>query len=326
MLGIKRLLKRMDIIKATDILIIFIIIQVISIVASLIVPNQFRYLSPGNIQILLRAIPTLGIIVIGVNLLMICGEFDLSVGSTFAISSLLMAKAFNAGVPIVFSILIALAVGIFIGFLNGVLTTKSGVPSFIITLGAMWFWRGMILLISQSANETFLPPPMVAKIFTGSIGNIQVQFIWFVVLSVGAWFLLERHKFGNSIFAVGGNKKAADALGVNSNKTKIIAFSLLGALSAFAGVISTTRVNAVSPVQGDGLELQAIAACVIGGTLLTGGGGSVLGAFLGAAIFFTIQDILLLLRAPGSYLQLFVGLIIISAAFINERMKRKRGL
>jgi simple sugar transport system permease protein len=326
MQGIKRLAAKLHNVKAADILIIFILIQVGAITASLIFPNSFRYLSTGNLQILFRAIPTLGIIVIGVNLLMISGEFDLSVGSTFALSALLMAKAFNAGVPIFFAILIALAVGMFIGFINGVLTTRSGVPSFIITLGAMWFWRGMILLISQSANETFLAGPVVKKIFTGSIGVIQFQFIWFVFLSICAWFILERHQFGNSLFAVGGNRKAAEALGINVRKTKIIAFTILGGLAAFAGVISTVRVSAVSPVQGDGLELQAIAACVIGGTLLTGGGGSVLGAFLGAAIFFTIQDILLLLRAPGSYLQLFVGVVIISAAFINEHMKRKRGI
>jgi simple sugar transport system permease protein len=221
-------------------------------------------------------------------------------------------------------LLIALGVGAFIGMINGVVTVKSGVPSFIITLGAMWFWRGIILLISQAANESFHPGPFLTAVLTASIGPFQVQFLWFIIISIGAWFILERHKLGNHFFAVGGNQKAANALGINSHRVKIIAFTILGVFSAFAGIISTVRVNAVSPVQGEGLELQAIAACVIGGTALMGGRGSILGAFLGAALLYTIQDFLLLLRAPGFYLKLFVGLIIVIAAVLNETMKRKR--
>lgn len=310
--------------KAGNIIIVFVAIQVVAIIAGIIFPESFRYLSLQNLRVMFRAIPTLGIIAIGVNLLMIAGEFDLSVGSTFALSALMMAKAHNAGAPVLVGILIALAFGVFIGFVNGFVTVKSNVPSFIITLGAMWFWRGIILLISQAANESFHPGALLTAVLTASIGPFQVQFIWFIIVGVSAWFLLERHKLGNHFFAVGGNKKAAIALGINAHRVKVIAFMILGGLSAIAGIISTTRVNAVSPIQGEGLELQAIAACVIGGTALMGGSGSILGAFLGAALLYTIQDFLLLLRAPGFYLKLFVGLIIIVAAVLNEAMKKNR--
>ena len=310
--------------KAGNIIIVFVAIQVVAIIAGIIFPESFRYLSLQNLRVMFRAIPTLGIIAIGVNLLMIAGEFDLSVGSTFALSALMMAKAHNAGAPVIVGILIALAIGIFIGFVNGFVTVKSNVPSFIITLGAMWFWRGIILLISQAANESFHPGEFLTAVLTASIGPFQVQFIWFIIVGIGAWFLLERHKLGNHFFAVGGNKKAAIALGINAHRVKVIAFMILGGLSSLAGIISTSRVNAVSPIQGEGLELQAIAACVIGGTALMGGSGSVLGAFLGAALLYTIQDFLLLLRAPGFYLKLFVGLIIIVAAVLNEAMKKNR--
>jgi simple sugar transport system permease protein len=185
----------------------------------------------------------------------------------------------------------------------------------------MMFWRGIILFISQSANETFHPGAIFAALFTVSLGPFQIQFVWFGLIAVAAWFLLERHRIGNHFFAVGGNKSAAIALGVNSDRIKILAFTLVGVLAAFSGIMSTTRVSSVSPIQGEGLELNAIAACVIGGTALMGGRGSVLGAFLGAALFYTIQDFLLLLRAPGSYLKLFVGIVIIVATILNEVLK-----
>jgi len=319
---IKNYYNRARNLKSGNIIIVFLSIQILAILASLIFPENFRYLSIHNLRVMFRAIPTLGIIALGVNLLMISGEFDLSVGSTFALSALVMAKLYNFGVPLFIVLFVALAIGAIIGWINGFVTVKSGVPSFIITMGSMWVWRGIILLISQSANESFQPGEFLEAIFTASIGPFQVQFIWLIIIGVITWGLLERHRLGNHFFAVGGNKKAANALGISSNKTKISAFVIVGILSAFAGIISTTRVNAVSPIQGEGLEMQAIAACVIGGTALIGGRGSVLGAFLGAALLYTIQDILLLLRAPGFYLKLFVGLVIVIAAILNEAMKK----
>jgi simple sugar transport system permease protein len=310
--------------KAGNILILFIVIQIVAVLASLLFPQNFRYISQANLRVVFQAIPTLGVIAIGVNLLMIAGEFDLSVGSTFTFSALIMAKVFNAGAPSFVAALVALITGAFIGWLNGFATVKSRVPSFIITLGSMMFWRGMILYVSQSANESFHPGSAFANLFIAPLGPMQVQFLWFLLIAVLAWFLLERHQIGNHFLAVGGNKNAAIALGINSDRIKILAFTILGVLSAFSGIMSTIRVSSVSPIQGEGLELQAIAACVIGGTALTGGRGSVLGAFLGAALLYTIQDFLLLLRAPGSYLKLFIGLIIIAATILNEALKDNR--
>ena len=307
-----------------NIFLIFIIIQAIAIAGGLIFPESFRYLSQGNIQVMLKAIPTLGIICMGVNLLMICGEFDLSVGSTFALAALTLAKCHNAGFPVALCFLFAILVGLVIGFTNGFATVKSGVPSFIITLGAMWFWRGIMFFFSQSMSEAFHPGETFTWLFTASIGPFQLQFFWFILVAFGCWLFLERHKFGNHFFAVGGNKNAARALGINSDRIKIMGFMIVGGLAALAAVISTVRVNSVSPIQGEGLELQAIAACVIGGTALTGGRGAVFGAFLGAILLYVVENFLILLRAPGYYLKLFVGLIIVVAAIANELMKKKK--
>jgi simple sugar transport system permease protein len=309
--------------KAGNVVIVFAVIQILAIIFSLAYPEAFRYLDQSNLRVIFRAIPTLGIIALGVNLLMIAGEFDLSVGATFTFAALIMAKLFNAGLSVWLAALIALAIGCAIGAFNGYIVVKSKVPSFIITLGTMMIWRGMILFVSQSENESFLPGGFFEKFFTASIGPMQIQFLWLLLIVGLTWAILERHKLGNYFFAVGGNRQAAEAQGVNPNQVKIIAFAITGLLAALAGIISSTYVQSISPIQGEGLELNAIAACVIGETALMGGQGSVLGAFLGAALLFTIQDILLLLRAPGYYLNLFIGLVIVCAVILNRALRKE---
>ena len=308
---------------AGNIVVVFLGVQILCIGSSLLFPESFRYLSEENLRLLLRSIPQLAILVIGVNLLMISGEFDLSVGSNFTFSALIMAMAFNSGVPVVGAVLLALLVGALIGLFNGLLTTKTGMPSFIATLGAMMFWRGMILLLSQGQTEPFRPGEFFEGLFSGSFGPFQAQFFWLLVVALLGYLLLERHRLGNHFFAVGGNKESAIAVGVNADRVKIVAFILVGLAASFSGIISTTRIHSVSPIQGEGMELQAIAACVIGGTRLMGGEGTVLGALLGAALLYTIQDILLLMRAPGFYLQMFVGILIVVAVILNQLATKK---
>jgi len=307
--------------RSGNIVLLFVVIQVIAIAFALVFPDEFRYVSTGNVQLMLKAIPSLVIVVLGVNLLMIAGEFDLTVGATFTLSALVMAKLFNAGVPLWISVIASLGAGAIIGVTNGWIVVMSNVPSFIITLGTMWLWRGVILILSGSVTESFYPTRFFEKLFTLNVGPIQVQFIWSLAVALLCWLLLERHRLGNYLFGVGGTRKAAAALGVNTHRVKIVAFGITGLLAALSGIMSTVRINSISPIQGQGLELQAIAACVIGGTALTGGKGTILGAFLGAALMYTIQDVLLLLRAPGHYLQMFVGVIIVIAAVLNEAIK-----
>jgi simple sugar transport system permease protein len=309
--------------RAGNIIVLFVVVQAVAIVCSLAFPNSFRYLDQSNIQLMLKAIPTLAITALGVNLLMIAGEFDLTVGATFTFCALIMAKLFNSGVPLIVAMPAALLLGAAIGFLNGVIVVKTNVPSFIVTLGAMWFWRGIILIVSQAVTESFYPSTFFTQLFTISVGPMQIQFIWALLVAAICWLILERHRLGNFFFGVGGNRHAASALGVNVGRVKIIAFVITGFLTALAGIIGTVRINSISPIQGEGLELQAIAACVIGGTALMGGRGTVLGGFLGAALMFTIQDILLLLQAPGFYLRMFVGIVIVIAAALNEMLRKE---
>jgi simple sugar transport system permease protein len=143
-------------------------------------------------------------------------------------------------------------------------------------------------------------------------------------MAVGFYLLLHHHKLGNHFYAVGGNRNAAVAIGINPGRTKIIAFAITGLMASLAGVVAATRVGSIQPGGGLGMELQAIAACVIGGAALTGGRGSILGIVLGTALVFTIQDVLLLLRAPGFYFEMFVGVLIVFAVIMNTAIRRTR--
>lgn len=311
--------------KAGNVLLVFLALQFICITFGLLFPDRFAYLSTNNIELMLRGIPQLGILALGVGLLMISGEFDLSVGSNFVFSAYMMALVYNWGLPLGGSIMVALLIGASIGAINGFLTIRMGLPSFIATLGAMMFWRGVVQIVSQGFAESFTVSGAARAFFTGQVFGtpIQVQFVWLVFFAVVAYFILEKHKFGNHIFATGGNRQSAIAIGVNPDRVKMACFIIAGLAAAFSAVLSTMRVASVSPTQGLGLELQAIAACVIGGLSLMGGSGSILGIFLGAALLYTLNNVLLLLRAPGDSLDLFVGVLIVVAAIMNN-FSRKR--
>jgi simple sugar transport system permease protein len=209
------------------------------------------------------------------------------------------------------------------GLMNGFITLRFNIPSFITTLGTMLFWQGMTLLYHGANAMRFRPDEIFTNLMAGNIGIMQSSFVWYLLLTLGFGALLHYHKLGNHFFAVGGNKRAATAIGIRPTRVKMTAFALTGFCAAFAAVLAASRVGAIQPGQGQGLELQAIAACVIGGVALSGGRGSILGIFLGAALIHVIQDILLLLRAPGFYLDIFVGVLIVGAAIFNEMVRRQ---
>lgn len=303
---------------AGSILLVFGIIQIACIIWALLYPEDFRYLSPQNLAILMRAVPVLGCLALGVGVLMIAGEFDLSVGSVYALTAIVMAVQVSAGMSGFLAAGIAIAIGVAIGILNGLITLRFNLPSFIVTLGGLLFWRGAVLLYNGAVQVRFDPEPVFTDIFAGTLFGFNAAFLWFLALSFGFYMLVHHHRFGNHVFATGGNRAAATAIGINTGRVKIIAFAIAGGMAAVAGILATARVGSVQPGQGTGLELQAIAACVIGGLSLRGGRGSIIGVFLGALLIHTITNVLLLLRAPGFYLEMFIAVLIVGASILNQ--------
>jgi simple sugar transport system permease protein len=306
-----------------NIVFIFVVFQILCIVFSVLYPNDFRYLSDTNIALVLKAIPVLGIISFGVGLLMISGEFDLSVGSVYTLTAYAMALLYSSGLPLWIALLLTLALAVLIGMLNGLITVKLAIPSFISTLGTMLLARGAVRWLSEGQSVSFHPDDFFTELMTGSFHGLEAPFIWFVALAILSGLVLHRTKLGNHMFLVGGNEKTAVAVGINSHGVKVTAFifSALGATTG--GIMSATRVSTVTPSQGLGLELKAIAVCVIGGLLLSGGRGTILGIFIGACLMYTVEDVLLLLRAPGFYLDMFVGAILVGAVVVNSWLARR---
>jgi simple sugar transport system permease protein len=313
----------------------FVIVQAVCIAAGLAFPDTFRYLLPANIAVTLKSIAPLGLMALGVGVLMIAGEFDLSVGAQYSFLSIVAATLSNQlggdqGAPHAsmlapfVGMAVALALGALIGCFHAAITLKFAIPSFITTLGGMLLWRGATLLYHGATSLRFRPTEPFMTIFGGEWGVFSSMIVWFGAFSVIFYFLLHRHWLGNHFFAVGGNRNAAVAIGVNPVRTKVIAFAIAGFMAALSGVIAATRVGSIQPGGGLGMELTSIAACVIGGAALTGGRGSILGVVLGVALVFTIQDILLLLQAPGFYFDMFVGALIVIAVIMNTAIRNSR--
>ena len=316
--------------------VLFVLAQLICVIAALLWPESFRYLSEANIAVTLKAIAPLGIMALGVGVLMIAGEYDLSVGALYSFLSIVCASlsnswggdisgdAVHAWAPFA-GLAIALALGALIGSFHAFLTLRFAIPSFIATLGGMLFWKSATLFYHGAVALRFKPAEPFATLFGGQVGFIHASIIWFAVMAVAFYVLLHHHQLGNHFFAVGGNRNAAVAIGINPARTKTIAFAITGSMAAFAGVLAATRVGSIQPGGGLGMELQAIAACVIGGAALTGGRGSVLGVVLGTALVYTIQDVLLLIRAPAYYFDGFVGMLIVIAVVMNTTIRNSRG-
>ena len=284
-----------------------------------------KFLTKENLKIILKVIPELGIVAIGMTMLIISGEFDLSVGSTFSFAPFIMAALTERmGYNMVLALLMGILVGVGIGFINGAITTKIGIPSFITTLGTMMAWRGAVLLASAGFPQAYQRDLPIAKVFTGRIGDFPVQFIWFIVLAIIIWVILENTRFGNWVYVTGGNRNAAVALGIPVDRVKIINFMLLGGLSSLAGSIQVFRMGSAYSNAGIGMELQAIGATVIGGTMLTGGSGTIIGTIMGTIIIFSVENIIVLSGAPAFWFRTFVGVIVIIAVSAHILIQGKK--
>ena len=272
----------------------------------------------------------LAIVSMAVALLMIAGHFDLSVGSVLGFSSflvpfLMLEHDFSALAAVV----AALAVALLIGFGNGFIVVTTRIPSFIVTLGTLLMVRGALLGLSGGEPARVDQDSWVFKIFSyrfesGPLQGYQVSIFWFLGVLVVFSFVLLRTRFGNWIFAAGGNERAARSMGVPVDRVWVILFMITAFAAFMTGVIQAGRFNVVEATRGQQYELQAIAAAVIGGARLNGGYGSVLGAALGAFMIAMIQQGLVLSGIASYWLGVAVGGLIIGAVILNQTLGRTR--
>jgi len=285
-----------------------------------------RFLSLSVWGEILATAAELGIIAVPVALLMISGNFDLSVGSVYALSGMIFIWALNFGLHPIVSLAMAVGAGAAVGFFNGTVVLKMHIHSFIVTLGMMMFLRGVLLIWTEgfpaSVEGGKAAHPVLFSLLAGRIGGIPIRTsaIWFMIVTAVLTFVLFSTRHGNWTFATGGEKESARNEGVLVNRVQLINFIIVGSLSGVSGLLLVGRMFSAFPTLGAGLELEAIASAVIGGCLLTGGAGSVFGAFIGVLLMSTMRIGLVLAGAPAYWYQAFIGLLIIIAVILREKI------
>jgi simple sugar transport system permease protein len=290
-----------------------------SILSPQLFPAKLTYISFMSVA------AELGIVSIGVTLLMIGGHFDLSVGAVLGLSSYVAVVLMrDYATPPILAAPAAIAVGAALGGVNGVLVVRFRIHSFVVTLGTMLVWRGVLIALTGGFPMTVTIPPGFKDIMSGPLlDGFRMSMFWFFLIGALGTFLLTRTRFGNWIQARGQNEQAARNLGVPVDRVTIILFMLTSALGAVAGVIQVARFSSVDALRGEGMELQAVAVTVIGGTLLSGGYGSVIGTILGAITFGMIQVGLVLAGAPGHFFRTLTGVIVVGAVILNTAVARR---
>jgi simple sugar transport system permease protein len=302
---------------------VFIIILIIFGIFSV----DHSFFKRANLGAMGKLAPDLGIVSLGVGTLMICGEFDLSVASTVPTSAFIFVKLLGWGAPLIVMLFVTLFTGALIGFFNGLLVVNTKIPSFIVTLGTMLFWRGLLYAASRMSPigiRAWLDfGTWIENMFVGSIGGvIPVQILWFVFFAIVLGILVHFHKFGNWIFVTGDNMTAARAMGIDTAKVKTICYMIAGVLCSFTGMMQALRIESFTANQGVGIELKAIASSVVGGTSLMGGIGSIPGIFLGTLTIHIIESGLILMGAPAFGISAFIGAGIILFAILNIYIER----
>jgi len=291
------------------------ILVVLVIIASILSPV---FLTTSNILNIMLEVAVTVILAIGQTYIIILGEIDLSVGAILGMSGAISAGILARG-NLPEAILVGIVIGAAAGFLNGILVTKGKMPSFIATLGTMTAFGGLTLVYT-GGNPISISSTSFEWIGQGYLFRIPIPVIIMILLCVIFWFLLHRTHYGRYVFATGGNKEASRLSGINVTKIKTIAFMMTGALSGIAGIILTARLSSAEPTSGSGMEMDAIAAVILGGTSLTGGKGGVIGTVIGAVILGVLDNGMNLLNVPAFEQGVVEGVIIILAVLLDSNI------
>lgn len=298
--------------------------------------NSSVFLSSNNILNVVRNTAVVAIIGYGMTMLMVAGEFDLSVGEVMAVGAAILGIMVQAGYPLLFSVSVVLVLAALYGIFQGLLVTKLALPSLIITIGTMTLMRGVLMIVVGGRTFSFSSDayPDLLTYFGGVISideasflpvnQFPMQILWTFVLLGVMYYVLNRTPFGARSMFTGGARMSAARTGIDTDLVKISNFLIVAVLAAFTGIGQLAFTQAVGPSTGQGLSLVVIASVVIGGTDLFGGDGSIPGVFLGASVFALTQNILVLSGMGVRLFQVFTGLFIISAVLI-EVLSRELG-
>ena len=287
-------------------------------------PNTF--LKPQIYYAFMSTVPFFAIMAIPLTMVVIAGEMDLSFPSSMAMGMVAFILTYNATTSVALAFIAALLTGTLIGWLNGFIIVKFGIPSLVATIGTQFFWRGAVLVLSQgkSGSLIYVKESLLHPVLVGKIGStFPMQMLWLIIIATLGWVLLNRHKFGAHIYLIGDNVNSAELMGINTGRTRILAFMLVGLVSAFAGVVASLHVTFFWPSLGEGYLLRTLASVFLGGTSVFGGTGTILGTFLGAFIIGAIEAATVAVGLTGFWTQLIYGLIIVLSVIMHTYLRKR---
>lgn len=295
-------------------------LAIVVLFAGLVTLNP-AYFSLQTLGMIFASSQILCLLALGATLVMLTRNIDVSVGSTVGLSAIAVGVALNSGYGLITAIAFALAIGALAGAFNGLLVVGLRIPAIVATLGTLGLYRGVMLLWTGGKWIEGLPNSLKALSEPAFIGISPLGWLVLALLLVGGG-ILSRTAFGRDFYAVGDNLAAARQLGVAVNRTRMLAFTLNGMLAACAGIVFAAQIGFVPNQTGSGLEMKAIAACVLGGISLLGGTGTLLGAFLGAFFLTQIDTVLVLFRLPAWWNDFIAGLVLLGVLVLDGRLRQ----
>lgn len=293
---------------------------IVALFAVLVALNP-AYFSLQTLAMIFASSQILCLLALGATLVMLTRNIDVSVGSTVGLSAIAVGVALNNGYGLETAIAFALAIGALAGAFNGLLVVGLRIPAIVATLGTLGLYRGVMLLWTGGKWIEGLPDSLKSLSEPAFIGVSPLGWLVLALLLAGGW-LLSRTASGRDFYAVGDNLAAARQLGVAVNRTRMLAFTLNGMLAACAGIVFAAQIGFVPNQTGSGLEMKAIAACVLGGISLLGGTGTLLGAFLGAFFLTQIDTVLVLFRLPAWWNDFIAGLVLLGVLVLDGRLRQ----
>ncbi|MBM3070042.1 autoinducer 2 ABC transporter permease LsrC [Lelliottia sp. RWM.1] len=296
------------------------LLAIIALFAVLVALNP-AYLSFQTLGMIFASSQILILLAIGAALVMLTRNIDVSVGSTVGLCAIAVGVALNSGYSLPVAMLFALAIGALAGAFNGLLVVGLRIPAIVATLGTLGLYRGGMLLWTGGKWIEGLPSSLKSLSEPLFMGISPIGTGVLILSAVGVW-ILSRTVFGRDFYAVGDNLAAARQLGVAVNRTRMIAFTLNGVLAACAGIVFASQIGFVPNQTGSGLEMKAIAACVLGGISLLGGTGTLIGAFLGAFFLTQIDTVLVLFRLPAWWNDFIAGLVLLGVLVLDGRLRQ----
>lgn len=282
------------------------------------------FLSPNNMMNVLRQTAMISVMSVAATFVMASGEIDLSVGSNAAMTAMFVSLTLQKTDSILLALVVAVSFGLALGLVNGMLVTKLHLSAFLATMGTMQILRGSAMWITNTAAVPIRNSLFNTAFGIGSVSGIPVLVVWTVLAYVIGIVLFNKTAFGRHTLATGGNKVSAGYSGINTNRVKIICFMMSGLFAAFAGIMYAARMQAGRFSFGDGDEMSVIAAVVLGGTSMTGGTGSVVGALFGSLLMGLINNALILAGLSTAQQTIVKGAIIVVAVALSNLAQRER--